>query len=569
MVDRSLRASEAGVKKIRKAMNRDSWTQQNLADAPDLKVSRSTIGNFANGKPVDRWIFEEACRLLDLLIKDIAEPEEETPDPSIVELVSKARSQIQTYTQERCGTMRVLDMTQPIDLDNIYIQVNILHKLTRSRGSELAELLREGSLENFDRFCIGNVQQKRVPGLEAVEKFSKLMILGKPGAGKTTFLKHLAMQCIDGKFQGDRVPFFITLKEFAEEKGEPGLLEFCDRLARMGAIELFRNGRALVLLDGLDEVREADASRVLRQIQQFSVQFPGNQFVITCRIAAREYTFEQFTEVEVADFNPEQVAEFVGNWFNHKNDPVKAERFLAKLKDEKAIAELATSPLLLTLLCLVFENSGSFPSNRAELYGTGVEVLLKKWDTKRNIDRQQVYKGLSLKRKEDLLSYVARSTFEAGNYFFKQREAERLIGEYIQNLPNADPAALEVDSGAVLKAIEAQHGLFVERARNIYSFSHLTFHEYFAARGIVESRDPAALQALATHITEKRWREVFLRVTELLPNADEWLRMMKAEVNSLLAKDEKLQEFLRWVDEKARSITSQRMSEKLGATLAA
>ena len=557
MAERSLRASEAGVRQIRKAMNRDGWTQQNLTDSPDLKVKRGTIGNFANGKPVERWIFQEACRLLDLVVKDVAEPEEETPAPSIVELVSKARSQIQTYTQERCGTMRVLDMTQPIGLDRVYIQVNILEKLTRLRSTELAELLREGSLENFDRFCIGNVQQKRVPGLEAVEKSKlKLMILGKPGAGKTTFLKHLAMQCIGGEFQGDRVPFFITLKEFAEEDGKPGLLEFCDRLVGMGAIELFRNGRALVLLDGLDEVREADASRVLRQIQQFSVQFPGNQFVITCRIAAREYTFEQFTEVEVADFSPEQVAEFVSNWFRHKNDPVKAKRFLKRLKDEKPIAELATSPLLLTLLCLVFEDSGSFPSNRAELYGTGVEVLLKKWDTKRNIDREQVYQGLSLKRKEDLLSWVARSTFEAGNYFFKQREAERLIGEYIQNLPNADPAALEVDSGAVLKAIEAQHGLFVERARQIYSFSHLTFHEYFAARGIVEARDPAALQALATHIIEPRWREVVLRVAELLPNADDWLRMMQAEVDSLLARDEKLQAFLRWVDEKARSVAA-------------
>jgi predicted site-specific integrase-resolvase len=54
-------------------------------------------------------------------------------------------------------------------------------------------------------------------------------------------------------------------------------------------------------------------------------------------------------------------------------------------------------------------------------------VLLKKWDVKRNIEREQVYKRLSLKRKEDLLSQIARTTFEAGNYFFKQREVERYI----------------------------------------------------------------------------------------------------------------------------------------------
>ncbi|GAB1541119.1 hypothetical protein NUACC21_37890 [Scytonema sp. NUACC21] len=65
-----------------------------------------------------------------------------------------------------------------------------------------------------------------------------------------------------------------------------------------------------MLLDGLDEVRETDSKRVLEQIKEFTTQFPKNQFVITCRIAAREYTFVQFTEVEVADFDSQQIASF-------------------------------------------------------------------------------------------------------------------------------------------------------------------------------------------------------------------------------------------------------------------
>jgi predicted NACHT family NTPase len=410
--------------------------------------------------------------------------------------------------------------------------------------------MRDVSPEQFERFCLGNVRERRVPGLEAIEKFSKLMILGKPGAGKTTFLKHLAIQCIGGKFQGDRVPVFITLKDFAQTDGKPDLLGYITRLvphnlaeipptplkkggykedltkggykedltkggykedltkggykeasvppflrgARGDLRQILSAGKVLVLLDGLDEVRDADNSRVLRQIREFSQQFPQNQFVITCRIAAREYTFEQFTEVEIADFDDKQIADFSGKWFRSKNDPIKAERFLKKLEEDAPIRELATNPLLLRLLCLVFEDSGSFPTNRAELYETGVDVLLKKWDVKRNIEREPVYKRLSLKRKEDLLSQIARTTFEAGNYFFKQREVERYINQYIQNLPDAstDPEALELDSAAVLKSIEAQHGLFVERARGIYSFSHLTFHEYFTARKIVTSCNPYA-----------------------------------------------------------------------------
>jgi predicted NACHT family NTPase len=198
-----------------------------------------------------------------------------------------------------------------------------------------------------------------VPGLEAVQRYSKLMVLGKPGAGKTTFLKYLAMQCIEGQFQAKQVPLFITLKDFAEKPKQPDVLEYIAQQlsvcgvadASVKAEQLLKQGRALMLLDGLDEVREEDTKRVLRQIREVSEQFHTNQFVITCRIAAKDFTFERFTEVEVADFDEEQIAIFAQNWFRF-SDPMKAERFIHKLKENKPIQELATNPLLLTLLCL-------------------------------------------------------------------------------------------------------------------------------------------------------------------------------------------------------------------------
>ncbi len=315
----------------------------------------------------------------------------------------------------------------------------------------------------------------------------------------------------------------------------------------------------MILLDGLDEVRDADSSRVLRQIREFSQQFPQNQFVITCRIAAWEYTFEQFTEVEIADFEDEQIADFSGKWFRCKNDPIKAERFVQKLKEDEPIRELATNPLLLTLLCLVFEDSGSFPSNRARLYEQGVEKLLRKWNPHER-ERDPIYKKLSPDYREELLSQIAWKTLKRGNFFFNQREVGKQVREYIQSLPGIPPEdLLRLDSKAVLESIEAQHGLLVERARGIYSFSHLTFHEYFTARKIVTSCNPYAtddptLQGLVSHLTSKRWREVFLLTVGMLNSADTLLQLMKARIDELLAQDEKLQQFLRWVDEKAKSV---------------
>ncbi|WP_246844563.1 NACHT domain-containing NTPase, partial [Hydrocoleum sp. CS-953] len=343
------------------------------------------------------------------------------------------------------------------------------------------------------------------------------MVLGKPGAGKTTFLKYLAIQCIDGDLLTHLVPIFITLRQFAEAENQPNLLEYITKIFSDDTVfaleidSIFKNGRALILLDGLDEVREADHNRVLKQIRDISTRYSNNQFVITCRIAAWEYNFDKFIDVEVADFDDEQINNFANNWFKSKNPDI-GKKFISKLEENPPVKELATNPLLLTLLCLEFEDYLDFPTNRSELYERGVGVLLSKWDAKRGIERDQVYKRLSLRRKEDLLSQVAVKTFERGDYFFKQRELQENISLYIYNLPDAktDPEALLIDSETVLKSIEAQHGLFVERARSIYSFSHLTFHEYFTARGLYATSN--GLKNLVNHISETRWREVFLLV---------------------------------------------------------
>ncbi len=353
-------------------------------------------------------------------------------------LVQSCREKVKPSTQQRCGTMRVLDMTQPIGLNDIYTNVNILEKINRYRRLEIEELLQnfDPESDDFDRFGLSEITQKRIPGLKAVEHHSKLMILGKPGAGKTTFLKYLAIQCINGEFQANRVPLFITLKEFAETRIQFKLQEFIIQdlkklstnfFSEIQIFELLNQGKFLILLDGLDEVIKEKNSRVISQIKEFSEQYYNNQFIITCRIAAQEYTFEQFNEVEVADFDAEQISDFVNKWFQAKKDTVKAKHFIEKLRDNSSISELATNPLLLTLLCLVFEERAEFPTNRSELYKEGLDVLLKKWDVKRNIERNQAYRKLSLQRKEDLLSQIAFSTFEKNQYFFKQKEIEEQI----------------------------------------------------------------------------------------------------------------------------------------------
>lgn len=576
MLKRSLKLSKEGIRKSSRALKSKNWSKEYLAG--HVSLSSSTIHSFFTGKPVDRINFSLICDALDLELQEVVdsspdneiELDDKKQDTSIDidALVLEVRQKIRNNIVTRCGTIRVLDMSHPIGLNDIYTKVNILERITGRRRKEIPELLLECTKENFDRVGLSTITEERVPGLDAVEKYAKLMLLGKPGAGKTTFLKHLSIQCITGDVLVRLVPIFVTLKDFSEAANQVSLLEYINQqlteyeLTSTQIANLFSWGRVLFLLDGLDEVQEKDTFRIFKEIRELSDKLNDNHFVITCRIAAKEYTLEKFTEVEVADFDEEQVQAFVTNWFKAKDSDLD-QQFLQQLKENEPIKELASNPLLLTLLCLEFEESGDFPNDRAELYKRATNTLLRKWDAKRGIQRDIVYHQLSVQRKENLLSYIALTTFEKGDYFFKQRQIEQYIADYIQNLSEAETnqETLQLDSEAVLKSIEAQHGLLVERARGIYSFSHLTFQEYFTARSIVNSANPQAindpaLQGLLWHIFDKRWREVFLLVAEMLPSADILLLFMKHTIDMWASQHRPLQELLTWANQKACEVST-------------
>ncbi|MCL1471461.1 NACHT domain-containing protein [Argonema antarcticum] len=583
-MSRSIRVAPQYIPQVKLALQRNGFpSQQALAE--EVGLSRDTIRKFLNGKGIDYWNFTEICEKLELNWQDIVykgddAPEETPQQPSkeidIDTLVQNVREKVKPFIQQECSTMRVLSMTFPIGVNDIYSHVNVLEIPTANLRLEIDELLQGfNDPSKFDGYGLSRSSEERIPGLKAVEEYPKLMVFGKPGAGKTTFLKYLALQCIDGKLQSDIVPIFITMKDFPEYGKEQTLLEYI--IEQLSAYEivaeeieqLLKQGRTMVLLDGLDEVKEENSRYVFDEIKHFFKRYQQNRFVITCRIAAKEYILEKFTEVEVADFDSEQIDTFVKKWFDSSKDKKdqkekkkeNAKRFKENLERQPRIKELATNPLLLTLLCLVFEDKGEFFSrNRYEVYKEAVDTLLVKWDASRAIERENVYKNLSLGDKRDLLSYIALTTFEKGDYFLSKIDLEHLITNYIRNFPDAktNVGDLESDSEAVLKSIQGQHGLLVERARGIYSFSHLTFLEYFTARRIATRPDPEvskiAFSNLVKNITDKRWREVFLLAVVPLRPADYLLKLMKNKVDSLLAGDEKLQKFLKWVNEQSLEI---------------
>ncbi len=583
MTRRSLTASFTGIQEARVAFALKGWTQENLSFEINLKT-RQPIWRFFNGRPIERHTFIEICSILDLEWRLIAtnptveflEAVDTKTELGIDALVTQVRVQRFEYIQDQCGILQLLDINRPVSIEHIYIDVNILEEIETQKWLDISDLQKLGR-EEFENFGKGSVDEKQIPGMQAVETYSKLRVLGKPGVGKTTFLQHLAIQCNRAAFAANLVPIFITLRNFAEDQtsGDYSILKhirqefiFCG-ISDPSIIEsLLSAGRVLLLLDGIDEVLNHQSNAVFREIHKFSDKYHKNKFVITCRVASRKLQLRGFTDVEIAPFTTEQIVAFVQKWFvaftktTNRSGLAESAQFIQQLEQPEnwQFRRLVITPLFLHLACWVFHSQEKFPTKRTDFYKEGLDLLLGKWDEARGIERDEIYKGFLLPQKLKLLSQIAAATFEHGHYFFEQRVIEHYISDYISSVTDTviEPIQLQLESEAALFAMQAQHGLLVERARGVFSFSYLAFQEYFTARNIVASYNlqalEQALEGLVSHITDPHWHEIFLLTAGMLRSADSLMQLMKQQVDALVAQDPYLQEFLTWASQKSRTI---------------
>ena len=241
----------------------------------------------------------------------------------------------------------------------------------------------------------------------------------------------------------------------------------------------------------------------------------------------------------MADFDERQVLEFSSRWFSAHNESTKAASFIDKLVSNKPIRDLATNPLMLTLLCLVFQERNDFDGTRADLYKQGLDVVLYRWDARRDIERD-FPRGVSRATLEPLLAEIAYSRFSAGEYFFGQASLEEQIASFFRRRHFAKEDA-GIDGSQILNSIEANTGLLVARAFNVYSFSHLTFQEYLTAQQAV--RKPSLLLEMGAHIGDPSWREVWVLLSTML-DADDILVEMKIAIDLLVQQASSIQRLL-------------------------
>ncbi len=446
--------------------------------------------------------------------------------------LTAAQNYIRRYDQRHCQ-VKVMPglMKEPLPLEEIYTAVKLLddQSIRYFVGlNDLEETYRAKGHRNFSRG-----EEGRQDGIAVANAKQYLMVLGGPGIGKSTFLRKIGLEALKPKsnetkqIHRDCIPVLIELKEF---RGETVDLKqkIADEFATCGFLEAaafteasLAQGKLLVLLDGLDEVPTSNLNRVIKHIEDFVDAHDQNAFVASCRIAAYRNSqgafFHRFTDVTLAEFDDEQIEQFIRRWFRSQLDMEAgtADRYWDLLqKDEhKATKELAQTPLLLTFLCLVYDREQTLPAQRSTLYGKALNILLLEWAAQKRLEQDPIYEGFHPDLEKVLLAEIAYDSFKNDKLFFLKDDLTHRITEFLADTLDAPK---HLDGAAVLQAIEKQQGILVERATDIYSFSHLTLQEYLTAFHIVETRLEKDL--IDQHLTDEHWREVFLLVSGLSGN---------------------------------------------------
>jgi len=332
----------------------------------------------------------------------------------------------------------------------------------------------------------------------------------------------------------------LSLREFLPEFYK-GMQEFPENPAPL-FYDALENGKALVLLDGLDEVHDpSERSRVVHHVKNFYLNYRGNtdrslpatgqsnKFVITSRIVGyREAPLEaeDIFHLTLLDFNKEQISQFAENWcltyeIAQSGDTPKAARdaevekskLLKSIFGNAGVEKLAANPLLLTILALIHRQGTELPNRRAELYELYLTTLIKTWNRARSLAGMSVG---SMDDKETVkilapLAYWMHANRPSGTA--RRIELEREITRHFSERRKLVLDDAEREAARFLDDVRTYSGLLAERGPDAYGFVHLTFEEYLAARHIVfqgQVHEQKSLELLRQHAYDPAWREVIL-----------------------------------------------------------
>lgn len=518
------------------------WQQQlldelkRLGNLPRFEATLNAPGFIIQGK---NKIEELHYTVIEKPVIHVTPPP--TPDPA-----EQARKDYLENLIRYCSQLPIAALSgdettgQELSLTQVYVDLNTTTHIP------LTEQEKKQQRDQVDPFQGSN--ERIVTAWEAAQQHPRLVLLGDPGSGKSSFVRYLAMRLAEDlrkpynllRQPPPLLPVLVTLRDLARRLKPlklPLTLPLAERDKRlMKAIwqqwqadlghykaapfaqdleRVMGRGNVLLILDGLDEVAEDTRERVQQAVFALLRRYPRlAHIIITCRSRSwRSDLFPGFKDYTLAPFTEKQIDQFITLWYKEQTRPP-----ISRFSDEDAgrrsqdlqvavrgndLWKLAGNPMLLTTMALVHQRETKLPDERVKLFTQAVKVLVERWQGQSK--EWQVSDSLRewLNQEHRWRPALERLAYEAQT---RQANLSQLLSE------NDQPGDLTVEqiitilrspaylgsvtlAGEFLDYVDQRAGLLVGRGGQVgedhafaYTFPHRTFQEYLAGCHLITGR---------------------------------------------------------------------------------
>ncbi|WP_221359338.1 NACHT domain-containing protein [Streptomyces beigongshangae] len=421
------------------------------------------------------------------------------------------------YTAAKHGQLTIygIDLVDSPDrwpLDVAYLTLRALRPATGDEDGGMAGGMADGA---------AGAPGPALSAEEALSEQDLVLLRGVAGSGKTTLVQWLAVTAARGG-RGDRIPFVLPLRTLVRHPGAlPAPADFlaATRVPFHGAApdgwadRVLGAGRALLLVDGIDEIPEPDRERTRRWLRDLLDAYPGNQWLVTSRPSAVRENWlaaDGFTELTLAPMSRDDVRAFIGRWHTAARagtpDTGRLDAYETSLLDAVGtrpdLGRLATNPLMCGLICALHrDRRGYLPHGRQELYDAALSMLLARRDRERDMLPHDDVRLPELPQVR-LLQRLAYWLIRNNRLEMDRERAERIVADALPSLP---AVASQGDAPTIYRHLLVRSGLLREPSAGTVEFVHRTFQDYLGAKAAVEDGDFGLLLRSAA---DSQWSDV-------------------------------------------------------------
>ncbi|PYY34779.1 hypothetical protein DEI89_07735 [Curtobacterium sp. MCBD17_030] len=364
---------------------------------------------------------------------------------------------------------------------------------------------------------------------DMIDRVDRTVILGTPGGGKSTATNAIAHRLASSI--ENRVPLVVILRDYAKSMDSSSLANYIEvsiapryesTAPPAGLIEsILREGKAFVLLDGLDELLDPTARRTMAEkVELFSAAFPSTPLLVTSRkVGYNEAALDRavFEAVELTSYNEDDVISYTTKWFElnavelQLDDGKTMDQVCnAFLSESESITELRTNPLLLSLLCIIYRGQNYLPRHRIGVYEKCTELLFETWDRSRGLTYDFDFDDLI----EEALKHLAYWIFtndEGGVGVAEGPLVEEIASFFSEHAYDSETRS-RAAAKEFIRFCKGRAWVLTEVGLSpddepLFAFVHRTFLEYYAAAQFTRIYpDPQKLAlALVKRVARNEW----------------------------------------------------------------